>query len=92
MHMRVTRARSDPKRFDESVRVMLQAAEAVRQLPGNDSTWVVGDRATGEAVVISTWDTEDHARWSPDALGEWGGKLQAVGVQFDPPQIFEGLG
>jgi hypothetical protein len=72
--------------------LVLEAAEAVRQLPGNQSVVIVGDRTSGEGLAVSTWDTEEHARFSRDALlGDMTGRLQAVGVQLDPPQIFEGL-
>jgi hypothetical protein len=50
----------------------------------------VGRDATGQAITVSTWDTEDHARWSAaEAPGDLPSRLQALGVQVDPPQIFE---
>jgi hypothetical protein len=37
-----------------------------------------------------SWDTEEHARLSRDVLlGAFIPRLQALGVQLDPPQIFE---
>jgi hypothetical protein len=93
MHMRVVRIRQDPARWDESVPAMLAASEAVRQLPGCQSLVVAGDRATGEAFAVSTWDTEDHARFERDVVlaGPTRG-IQAVGGQLDPPLVFEVFG
>jgi hypothetical protein len=48
------------------------------------------DRASGRAIIVSTWDTEEHARWSPgDVLGDIVAKLQALNVQTDAPEIYE---
>jgi Protein of unknown function (DUF3105) len=47
------------------------------------------DRARAQAIVVSTWDTEEHARWSPEALGEIGSRIQALGTQAEAPEIFE---
>ena len=90
MYMRVTRSRIDPARIDEAgsqVGPVLFAA--VSRLPGYQSYMVGADRASGRAVSVSTWDTEEHARWFPDALGDVPSRLQALGVQTDPPEIFE---
>jgi hypothetical protein len=95
MHMRVTHTRTDPAKWDENLPEALEAIEAIRQLPGNQSIVVVGDRTrpTGERLFVSTWDTEDHARFSREAvLGDLLARVQGVGIQVDPPQIFEGLG
>jgi hypothetical protein len=41
---------------------------------------------------VSTWDTEEHARFSRDALGESVvSRLQVAGVQLDPPEFDEVL-
>jgi heme-degrading monooxygenase HmoA len=89
MYVRVTRTRVDPARLDEVNQLVLDVAAAAKRLPGNQSLVFGQDRATGEGVAVTTWDTEDHARWSRDVLGDLIPRLQALGVQFDPPQIFE---
>ena len=91
MYMRVTRARMDPAKIDEAV---LQAgqdvAAAIRGLPGFQSYVGGVDRASGRSINVSTWDTEEHARWSAaDALGDIPSRLQSLGVQVDAPEIFE---
>jgi hypothetical protein len=89
MYMRVTRSRVDPARYEEASQVVLDLAASARQLPGFQRLVFGGDRAIGEGFAISTWDTEEHARWSRDVLGDPVPRLRALGVQIDPPQIFE---
>jgi hypothetical protein len=80
--------RQDPAKWDESVPAMLEASEAIRQRPGCQSLVLAGDRATGEALAHSTWDTQEHARFEPPQSE----KLRALGVQLDEPLVFEVLG
>ncbi len=91
MYMRVVRARIDPAKVDEAISspVGQDLAAAVKRQPGCQSFTAGGDRATGQTITVSTWDTEEHARYSMDALGDVASRIQALGVQADPPQIFE---
>ena len=90
MYMRVTRGRVDPARSDEAVKLGTDVAAAVRQLPGCQSFVAGGDRTTGQTIAVSTWDTEEHARYNAaDALGDIVPRLQALGTQIEPPEIFE---
>ena len=90
MYMRVVRGRIDPANIDEAVTQLGQdLAAAVRRLPGCQSFVGGGDRATGQTITVSTWDTEEHARYSQDALGDVASRIQALGVQVNPPEIFE---
>jgi hypothetical protein len=68
---------------------MQAAAAAIKQLPGCQSVVIAADRTSREGHGVSTWDTEDHARWSRDALGEVGARNGALGIQVGEPQIFE---
>jgi hypothetical protein len=47
------------------------------------------DRATAEAITVSTWDTEERARYSDDALGDIPARVQALGTQLESTRIFE---
>jgi hypothetical protein len=91
MYMRVTRSRVDPSRREEVVTQVgpdLQAA--ISRLPGCQSFTIAVDRASGQALSVSTWDTEEHARWSRDAaIGDILSRVQALGVQVDPPEFYE---
>jgi hypothetical protein len=85
MYMRVTRSHMDPTRVDEASQVVKDIAAGVRRRPGFQSIMFGGDRATGQAIAVSTWDTEEHARWVPEITGDIRSRLQAVGLQIDRP-------
>jgi hypothetical protein len=61
MWMRVARSRIDPARISEDSTLQEDLAEAFRQLPGYQSFMLGVDRATGELINVSTFDTEEHA-------------------------------
>jgi hypothetical protein len=88
--MRVTRSHlDDPSKFDE-VRLG-DLATAVRRMPGLQSYTFGFDRSANRAVSMSTWDTEEKAKYLPDALGdaEMRSRFQAVGLQVDSVDIGE---
>ena len=89
MYMRVTRTRIDPAKLDEARKV--DVAAVVRRMPGCRSYMLGVDRASGRALSVSTWDTEDHARWSADAdaVSDVRARLEALGLQVDAIDIFE---
>ena len=90
MYMRVTRSRIDPAKIDEARdKVGQDLVAAIERLPGYQSYLLGVDRARRQAVSVSTWDTEQHARWTLDALGDVPSRLQALGIQSDAPEIFE---
>jgi hypothetical protein len=89
VHMRVTRSRVDPARGDEAWKLAHDIAAAARHLPGLQSLLIGEDRTSGQGIAVTTWDTEDHARWSREALGDRPSRIQALGVQMEPPEIFE---
>lgn len=47
------------------------------------------DRAAGKSIAVSTWDIEEHANFPHEALGSLLPRLQAMGHQTDPPEIYE---
>ena len=92
MYMRVIRSRwTDVTKIgsDEAKQLGPDLNSAVRRQPGNQSYTVGRDRASGPTIGASTWGTEQHARFSFDALGDIPSRLQALGVQVEPPEIFE---
>jgi hypothetical protein len=90
MYMRVTRGRFDPTRFDEFDQLVLDAVAVIKLLPGCQSYASGVDRASGQLCDVSTWDTEEHARFSRDDPGESAmSRLHAAGVQLDPPEFYE---
>ena len=89
MYLRVTRGRVDPARYDEAIAISQEVADAIARLPGLARYQGGGDRATGALVAVSTWDTEDHARFDRSALGEVVDRLLAAGAQLEPPEVYE---
>ena len=92
MYLRITRARFDPARADEVVPAASQVTAASRGLPGYQAIYQGIDRTAGTVAVASVWDTEEHARFSRDDLGEVIGRLRALGVQMEAPENLEIIG
>jgi hypothetical protein len=88
MWMRVTRSHLEhPSRFDDTS--WKDLAAAVKRLPGLQSFTVGHDRSANRAVSMSTWDTEEHAKYLPDALAEARADFDAAGLQVDSVDIAE---
>ena len=91
MYIRVSRARFDPARYDE-IRPILDEVVAVgRGLHGSglQNYYHGADRRAGTAVAITVWDTEEHADFDRAVLGDIVTRLQALGVQMEPAEIYE---
>ena len=89
MYLRITRGRFDVSRYDESVTLSQEVGDALAQLPGFQAYHGGGDRATGAIVAVSLWDTEAHARFSRDSLGEVMTRQLASGAKLEPAEIYE---
>ncbi len=89
MYMRVTRGRIDLARLDEAASAVSDIIAPVSRLPGFQSYMTGADRTSGNVIAVSTWDTEEHARVSNDAVADVASKLQALGLQLEPFEIFE---
>ena len=89
MYLRVTRGSFDPSRFDEVMRLNQEIRAGLQRLPGFQGGQVGIDRSAGRLVAVTTWDTEEHARFSRDALRDLVTRMQASGTQFEPPEVYE---
>ena len=87
--LRITRGRFESARYAELVRLAPGPAAAVQRLPGCGGYHSGLDRAAGTLVAVSTWDSVDHARFSRDALGDALTQILALGVQLEPPELYE---
>ena len=75
MYLCVTRGRFDPA--------------AVERLPGFQQLYQARDLSGGTTVTISLWDTEAHARFSRDQMGDVIARIADAGVRLEPPEILE---
>ncbi len=89
MYVRTTHGHTDPAKYDEVSRLVPDIRAAIQQLPGCQGVQVGIDRATGDTVSVSTFDTLEHAQFNRDILAEQMSGLQAAGWQGDAPQIYE---
>ena len=89
MYMRITRGRFDPAVADRLVPLAREVDAAVGMLPGFQHIHTGIDRASGAIAVVSLWDTEEHARFSREALGAVLTDAAAAGVELAPPEIYE---
>jgi heme-degrading monooxygenase HmoA len=89
MYMRVTRGRFDPAAAAQVAAVSREVRAAVGRLPGFQHIQTGIDRAAGRMAAISLWDTEEHARFPREAVGEALGRARDAGVELEPPEILE---
>jgi heme-degrading monooxygenase HmoA len=84
---RVSVGQSDPARFDEGVAKLNEmVASRVREMPGFQHAYWLGDRATGKWLSVVVFDSEEHLRQTDEignrlrqqAAGPLGGKFTAV--------------
>jgi heme-degrading monooxygenase HmoA len=89
MYLRITRGRFDPAAADRVTPLVSEVSAAVERMPGFQHLYQARDLSGGSIVAISLWDTEEHARFSREDLGEVVTRLAVTGVQLDPPEVFE---
>jgi quinol monooxygenase YgiN len=91
MYLLVTRGRWDPAKHDEFAHLVPAAIAAIRKLPGCQDARNGVERSTGRTVTVSTFDTQEHAQFSRESLGEPLARLQAAGWQGEAPEIYESV-
>jgi hypothetical protein len=89
MYLRLTRARFDPAVAEQILPIAGEVRVAMRRLPGLQHNHQGIDRAAGTVAAVSVWDSEEHANFAREELGEPISRLQALGVQFEEPAIYE---
>jgi hypothetical protein len=89
MDTHITRARFDPAAHEQIAATAEEVRAAMRQLPGVQHIHQGMDRSAGTVAAVSVWDSEEHARFAREALGEPIGRLRALGVQFEDPEIYK---
>jgi quinol monooxygenase YgiN len=89
MYLRITRARFDPARYDAILPLIRELIAAVQRLPGCQAVYPGMDRTQGTTAFVSVWDSEEHARFSRDVLGDVVKRLEAAGAPAEPPEVLE---
>jgi hypothetical protein len=89
MYLRLTRSRFDPGIYEQVAPLAREVHAAIDRLPGLLHHHLGVDRTAGTSATVTVWDTEEHARYSRETLGEAIGRLQALGLRFDPSEISE---
>jgi quinol monooxygenase YgiN len=91
MYIRVTRGRFDAAKYDEFRALSRDVQAAVQRLPGCQSMHNGGDPDRGQLITVSIWDSEEHARFSRDAIGDLIARLQSLGGELEPPEIYQSV-
>jgi hypothetical protein len=86
MYIRVTRGRFSPANTDDAVRIARdQLVPVLKQRPGFRSYQAGLNHEAGTLIAISAWDTREQAQAAETARGP----LEALGIRFEAPEIFE---
>jgi hypothetical protein len=90
MYIRVTTLSYDIAQEEKVFRMTdEQLIPAFKRLPGFVSYVAGVDRSAQRGVSITMWDNMEHAAGLRTALGGIIQQLEAVGVRFDPGQVYE---
>lgn len=92
MYLRITRGRFDPARYDELLPLTREVDAAVQAMPGYQDGYSAVDRTGGRIVVVTRWDTLEQASFSRETdarTAEVVSRILALGVQVEPPEIYE---
>jgi heme-degrading monooxygenase HmoA len=90
VYIRISRASFDPSREEEVIDLGHSAmAAAAQALPGFQSSERAIDGRAGRLVIITRWDTEEHARFARDQLGSVLAQTEALGVHLEPADVYE---
>ena len=89
MYLRIIRAHFDPAAAEQVAVAIQEVPAALSQRPGVKRIGQGIDATVGTGAVVSIWDAEEQANFKCGALGEPIARLQALGVQFEQPQIYE---
>ncbi|HET8629868.1 MAG TPA: hypothetical protein VFL91_20805 [Thermomicrobiales bacterium] len=90
MFVRVTVARYDPAREEEADRYADdEIVPSYRAMPGFQGYGGGVDREAGRMVVVTTWDTREHAQYPPEFLAKIGPRFAELGIALELSQVFE---
>ncbi len=93
MYLRVTRSQFDPARYDELRPMGADIIAAIQSLPGCLGVDHAMNRATGRAVTISRWPTEEEATATAprEQLAGLVARLKDAGLELEASDIYEAV-
>jgi hypothetical protein len=91
MFLRIARSHAQPGSLSQSQIDSLNKdiLAALKRAPGFQHSYQATDMDGGHAVVISVWDTKEHAQLDRSSLGDVIGRIRQAGIEIDPPEIYE---
>lgn len=90
MFVRVTVARYDPTREEEVDRYADdEIIPSYRAMPGFQGYGGGVDREAGRMVVVTAWDTREHAQYPPGFLAKIGPRFAELDIALELSQVFE---
>jgi heme-degrading monooxygenase HmoA len=89
MYMRITRGTVDAANYETVSALFAEVRDAVARQPGLRHYHAGGNAQTGEIVAVSLWDTEEHANFPRESLGEIVRKMGAAGARLAPAEVYE---
>lgn len=91
MYARVTRVAMKPDKIEEIKSLTeSQIIPDMKDDSGFKGFYVLGDRSTGDSLVITMWETEDHERTSREHVSRRFSVLtEALAGQPEPSKIYD---
>jgi hypothetical protein len=91
MYIRLAQGSNDPTKMDEALALVREGFATLKQRPGFQSAYMGANRENGRGLILSFWDTDEHASWVHPGPPPAGGatRAQAVGLQVEPFVVFE---
>ncbi|MFN8469188.1 MAG: antibiotic biosynthesis monooxygenase [Caldilineaceae bacterium] len=90
MYIRITTITYDPAQEEALLSLVEeQMIPAFKRQPGFVRYYGGVDRSTQRAVAVTVWDDMEHAAGLRTALGGLIQQLEAIGVRFEPAQLYE---
>lgn len=89
MRGEMSRGRFDPARYDQIVPILQEIATTMSGLPGFHKYHVGVDGAAGRIAAVTDRDTRAHGEFSRAVLGDSMHRLQALGVELEPAEVYD---
>jgi quinol monooxygenase YgiN len=93
MLARVTRVKIQPDHVNEAIeKTDSQIIPDIRNDPGLGAFYVLGDRSTGDTIVVTLWETDEAEQESRSKVAQRFGMLgEYLAGQPEPSESFEVL-